>query len=68
MSSLCLLGRGRAGFPVCRCERLREPSDKLTLVAFLRLPARGAVDTSEPNLLAAGAVGGAPQGGVDHRA
>jgi SAM-dependent methyltransferase len=35
MASLCLLAT-RAGFTVRRCERLREPSDKLTLAAFLR--------------------------------
>ena len=34
-ASLCLLA-ARAGFVVHRCERLREPSVKLTLFAFLR--------------------------------
>ena len=34
MVSLCLLA-ARAGFVVRRCERMREPSDKLTLAAFL---------------------------------
>lgn len=38
MTSLCLLA-ARAGFVVRRCERLREPSNKLTLFAFLRLAA-----------------------------
>lgn len=37
MVSLCLLA-ARAGFVVRRCGRLREPSDKLTLFAFLRSP------------------------------
>jgi hypothetical protein len=34
MASLCLLGR-RAGFDVLHAERLREPSSKYTLYAFL---------------------------------
>jgi 2-polyprenyl-3-methyl-5-hydroxy-6-metoxy-1,4-benzoquinol methylase len=35
MASLCLLA-AHAGLVVRRCERLREPSNKLTLFAFLR--------------------------------
>jgi len=37
MASMCLLA-ARAGFAVHRAARLREPSDKLTLYAFLTAP------------------------------